>query len=83
MPTAAAIDAAGTELVGDNVFVFVHATGERSRPVITARTGQDLILSAGSYDVRVQDTLTNTERWIEKVVVQAGKRTEFEARLGR
>lgn len=51
-----AYDEAGVELVGDNVFVRVHAAGERSRAIAAARSGEFLVLTEGAYDVVAEDT---------------------------
>jgi len=68
-----AYDAAGNELIGDTIFVHVHASGARKRPVAVARSGQIITLTAGSYDLRVEDSRRpDDQQWIEKVEIRSG-----------
>ena len=74
------------ELIGDNVFLYVHdvhAPGIASRPLLVARTGEELILSAGRYDLRLVDTRTpGPARWLRDVAVAPGDRKELSVVLG-
>lgn len=81
-----AYDGSGVELVGDDVFVFVYSVGERERPIARARSGEIMVLSAGSYDVRAVDTrASDLEQWVPGVSLEAGelveKRVEFRGSL--
>ena len=79
-----AYDAAGTELVGDNIFVRVYAAGEDSRPIAVARSGEILVLTAGVYDLVAEDTRSpGTERRIQRVAVTPGKLSEHALTFGR
>ena len=79
-----AYDAGGSELIGDNVFVYVYSAGERSRPIASARSGELLILTEGAYDIRVQDTRRkDREVWLKDIHLQAATLTEESARFGR
>jgi hypothetical protein len=73
-----ALDADGQELIGDDVFLYVHdagGAGERSRPIVVARSGEELILSEGLYDLRLEDTRSlGRSRWLKGVTVEAGER---------
>lgn len=72
-----AYDASGTELLGDNVFLYVYSAEQRRRPIATARSGEILILTEGVYDVRAEDTRSPlTEAWLETLQVQAGPLSE-------
>jgi hypothetical protein len=67
-----AYDGAGAELLGDNVFVYVYAEGERTSPLATARSGEILVLQKGVYDIRAQDTRRACNLWLEAVELQTG-----------
>ncbi len=70
-------DTAGEELLGDEVFVRVHAAGERARPVTVARSGEVLTLGAGEYDVLAIDTRhPGREQWIDRLRIEAGRLTQ-------
>jgi hypothetical protein len=63
-----------TELIGDNVFLFVYRSGETGTPVARARSGEGVILSAGTYDVRAVDSRgPSAERWLKDLTVESGK----------
>jgi hypothetical protein len=76
-----AYDADRRELIGDDVFLYVHqqgAAGQRSGPIAVARSGEELILAAGTYDLRLVDTRApNQARWLTGIAVQAGGRNEL------
>ena len=76
-----AYDADRRELIGDDIFLYVHqqgAAGQRSRPIAVARSGEELILAAGTYDLRLVDTRApNQARWLTGIAVQAGGRNEL------
>lgn len=75
-----AYEDAGTELLGDNVFVYVYAAGERSRPIAISQSAVELILLEGIYDLRVEDTRNpSQEVWLEGVHIASGKLTERSA----
>jgi len=77
-----AYDGAGRELVGDDVFVYVYSAGERSRPIARARSGETLILTAGTYDVRAIDTRApDREVWLSAVALAAGEMMEKRVRF--
>ncbi len=77
-----AYDAAGAELIGDDVFLYVYAARQRSRPIVVARSGEELILTEGAYDLRLLDTRRPaSEEWLDDVVVSAGDRKELSANL--
>ena len=68
-----AFDGQGEELVGDNVFVYVFAAGERTRPAATARSGEEVVVLSGSYDVRVEDTRArDAQIWLNGLVLRPG-----------
>ncbi len=67
-----AYDGTGAELLGDNVFVYVYAKGERTSPLATARSGEILVLRKGVYDIRAQDTRRACNFWLEAVELQTG-----------
>ena len=68
-----AYDETGVELIGDNVFIYVYATGERSKPVAVARSGELLTLTEGDYDIRAEDTRRENEvRWLERIHLRSG-----------
>ena len=70
-------DAAGTELIGDTVFLYVYAANQRQRPLVSARSGELLILTADTYDIRAVDTRhPGREVWLSAVQLRAGKLTE-------
>ena len=72
-----AYDASGNELIGDTVFVHVHASAARERPLTVARSGQIITLTAGSYDLRVQDSRRpHEQQWLEKVEIHSGHLTQ-------
>ncbi len=72
-----AFDLAGNELIGDTVFVYVHAAGERSRPLAVARSGEIITLGAGRYDVGTVDSRRpGTRQWLAGVQVQPGRLAE-------
>jgi hypothetical protein len=77
-----AYDAGGRELMGDDVFLHVFAARQRSRAIVVARSGEELILAEGAYDLRLEDTRhPASEQWLENVVVSAGDRKELSANL--
>jgi hypothetical protein len=80
-----AYDADRRELIGDDVFLYVHgvrAPGTRSHPIALARSGEELILTAGKYDVRLVDTRApDRARWLRGVAVEAGERSEHSVSL--
>lgn len=68
-----AYDPAGAEQVGDTVFVHVYARGERVHPLITARSGEILVLTEGAYDIRLQDSRAPAcELWLTDFRLGAG-----------
>jgi hypothetical protein len=78
------------ELIGDDIFLYVHDThdshalGGRSRPIAVARSGQELILTAGEYDVRLEDTRApGRVEWLRRVLVQPGERNELSVSFAR
>ena len=72
-----AYDSSGNELIGDTVFVHVHASGAHERPVTVARSGQIITLTAGSYDLRVEDSRRlEQQQWLEKVEIRSGHLTQ-------
>ena len=77
-----AYDARGRELMGDEVFLYVYAARQRSRPIVVARSGEELILTEGAYDLHLEDTRhPDSEEWLEGVVVSAGDRNELSVNL--
>jgi hypothetical protein len=80
-----AYDADRRELIGDDIFLYVHdpgAVGRRSRPIAVARSGEELILSAGRYDLRLVDTRApNQAKWLNGIVVEPGGRNEQSVRF--
>jgi hypothetical protein len=68
-------------LTGDDVFLYVHdaeGAGERSRPIVVARSGEELTLSEGRYDLRLEDTRSpGRSRWLRGVRVEPGERNEL------
>lgn len=67
----------GHELIGDNVFLDVYATGEHTRPITTGRSGAIIVLTSGDYDVRATDTRQpGRELWLHSVRVQSGALVE-------
>ncbi len=75
-------DDAGEELIGDNTIVRVYPDQSRTAPVATARGGELQVLSAGVYDIAVEDTRSAVVRWLEDTEVVAGELTERSARAG-
>lgn len=78
-----AFDKTGNELFGDSVFVYVYANGARQRPLFVSRSGRIMTLKAGSYDLRVEDSVhPENSHWLAAVPVDAGAMThrsiEFE-----
>ena len=72
-----AYDRTGTELVGDNVFVYVYGSKDRKRPITSARSGELIVLTEGSYDIRAEDTRgTSKKIWLSDVRLSAGRVTE-------
>jgi hypothetical protein len=80
-------------LIGDDVFLYVYAAddavqearagGVKSRPSVVARSGTELVLSAGQYDLRLEDTrIPGSDQWLRGVEVIPGKRIELEATFG-
>ena len=68
-----AYDETGVELIGDNVFIYVYAAGERSKPVVVARSGELLTLTEGDYDIHAEDTRRENEvRWLERIRLRSG-----------
>ncbi len=62
------------ELIGDNVFLFVYRASETRTPIARARTGEELTLTEGTYDVRAVDSrLPAEERWLKSLTVESGK----------
>jgi hypothetical protein len=85
-----AYDENRNELIGDDIFLYVHeprdtrATGSRPRPIVVARSGEELILSAGEYDLRLEDTRApGPGIWLSGVLVEAGKRNELSVSFER
>ncbi len=77
-----AYDAQGAELMGDDVFLYVYAARQRSRPIVVARSGEELILTEGAYDLHLQDTRhPASEEWLDGIVVSAGDRKELSVNL--
>ena len=77
-----AYDEEGLELIGDNVFLHVFPAGHRQLPLATARSGENLLLSAGTYDVRIRDTRTNGRvRWLENIELRPGKALEYAVKM--
>ncbi len=76
-----AFDDAGEELIGDNVIIRVYSDQTRSGPVSTARSGELQVLSAGVYDIAVEDTRRAAILWLDGTRVSAGELTERAARL--
>ena len=75
-----AYNSTGAELVGDNVFVYVYAAGESSRPIAVARSGEIIILTAGSYNIRAQDTRSaRGEKWFKNIALKVGTLAEHSA----
>ena len=72
-----AYDPGGRELVGDNVFLAVYAAGERTQPIASGRSGEQLILSLGVYDIRATDTRNPSAAiWLSGVHLRAGRLVE-------
>jgi len=75
------LDSDSQELTGDDLFLYVHdaaATGGSSRPIVVARSGEELILSEGRYDLRLEDTRSpGRSRWLKGVRVEPGERNEL------
>jgi hypothetical protein len=70
-------DDRGKELLGDNVFVYVHPAGEPLKAVAVARGSEAVVLTAGSYDIRLCDTRgAQREIWVRSVTLKPGKRLE-------
>ena len=72
------------ELIGDDIFLYVHEPRDvhteqsRQRPIAVARSGRELILSAGEYDLRLEDTrATGRVKWLRRVQVEPGERNEL------
>jgi hypothetical protein len=68
-------------LIGDDVFVHIrdrHPPGTRSRSIAVARSGEELLLTEGRYDLCLEDTRTQGgSRWLRDVEVEAGERREL------
>jgi hypothetical protein len=76
-------DASGSEIVGDNAFVYVYPAGERSLPIASARSGENLILTEGVYDVRVEDTRRpGADVWLPSIRLQTGTPTIRDLEIG-
>ena len=73
-------DEAGEELIGDNAIIRVYSDETRATPVATPRGGELQVLSAGVYDVVVEDTRSAVVRWLDDTEVLAGELTERTAR---
>lgn len=72
-----AYDHTGAELIGDNVFIYVYPASQRVKPVAVARSGEVLILTAGEYDIRAEDTRTKAQaQWLGGIRLQAGMLSE-------
>jgi hypothetical protein len=73
-----ASDSEGKELTGDNVFVYFYKTGagERSTPVAQARGGEEVVLTAGTYDVRAVDSRGFGDEWQKEVEVVSGQQRQ-------
>jgi hypothetical protein len=72
----------GQELVGDDVFLYVHVTGQHSRPIVTARAGELVVLAAGTYDLRAADTRQGGRSlWIRRLALAPGALVERSVRL--
>lgn len=64
-------------MVGDTVSLSVYAAGTHARPVVSGRSGELLILTAGVYDVRAEDTRNGSEAaWLMGLRVSAGGLSE-------
>jgi len=76
-------DTEGNELIGDNTLVSVHAVGERTLPVAKANAGEQIVLTAGEYDVHVEDTRRpGSEVWGSRIAVAPGKLSESSVTMG-
>ena len=72
-----AYDHTGAELIGDNVFIYVFAAGQRSKPVAVARSGEMLILTDGDYDILAEDTRAPDDaQWLTGIRLRSGVLTE-------
>ena len=72
-----AYEPGGNELVGDNVFVEVFAAGEHRRPLVVGRSGEELQLAAGRYDLRARDSREpQNDAWISDLAVGSGRLLE-------
>jgi hypothetical protein len=80
-----ALDTAGQELIGDDVFVYVHdphTPGVRSNPISVARSGEELTITAGEYNLRLEDTRgPDRTVWLRGVVVEPGRLHEQAVRM--
>jgi hypothetical protein len=69
------------ELIGDDVFLYVHgldAVGRRSRAIAVARSGEEIIVTRGTYDLRLVDTRAGDRtKWLLGIKVEPGTRNEF------
>lgn len=75
-----AFDATGEELLGDSAIIRVYSDESRAVPVAISRGGEIRVLSAGSYDIAVEDTRNAVVRWLDDTEVVAGELTERSAR---
>jgi hypothetical protein len=73
----------GSPLIGDNVFVEIHPAGVR-HSFLRARSGEEIVLQSGRYDVRAEDSRDPTsEAWVSGVEVRGGSRVVKAVRLMR
>ena len=72
-----AYDQHGNELIGDNVFLYVYSAGTTAAPLVTARSGEEITLTAGRYDIRAIDSRTPAAAiWIRGFELRSGERME-------
>ncbi len=72
-----AYDQDGNELIGDNVFLYVYPAGVTGTPFVTTRSGEEVTLAAGRYDIRATDSRTPGDAiWIRGLELRSGDRVE-------
>jgi hypothetical protein len=73
------------ELIGDDVFLYLHgldAAGRRSRAIAVARSGEEIIVTKGKYDLRLVDTrVSDRTEWLLGIKVEPGERNELSLRF--
>lgn len=75
-----AYDSAGTELLGDNIFLHVYPAGQHARAIASARGSEVITLTEGSYDIRLEDTRhPGSDLWLNDVPVTSGQLVERSA----